>query len=61
MAKPNWHEDFILHLASVFRPKIYVELGLYKCDLFNKMEEFTDQLIGVDIDADVEKYMVSSP
>ncbi|TYR75829.1 class I SAM-dependent methyltransferase [Rossellomorea vietnamensis] len=61
MAKPNWHEDFILHLASVIRPKTYVELGLYRCELFNKMAEFSDQLVGVDINAGAGKYMLNSP
>ncbi len=33
--KENWHEDFIINLAAQFRPKVYVELGLYQCELFN--------------------------
>lgn len=61
MAKPNWHEDFILHLASVIRPKTYVELGLFRCELFNKMAEFSDQLVGVDINAGAGKYMLDAP
>lgn len=61
MAKQNWHEDFILHLASVIRPKTYVELGLFRCELFNKMAEFSDQLVGVDINAGAEKYMLKAP
>ncbi len=56
----NWHEDFIIHLASIIRPRIYVELGLYHCDLFNKMIPFVDQLIGVDINPEVGKYMQKS-
>lgn len=60
LAKPgqeDWHENFILHLASIIRPKIYVELGLYKCELFNRIIPYADKLIGVDILSDVEKYM----
>jgi len=45
----NWHEDFIVHLASLVRPKVYVELGLYHCALFNRIIPFAEQLIGVDI------------
>jgi cephalosporin hydroxylase len=61
VAKLNWHEDFILHLASVIRPKTYVELGLFRCELFNKMAEFSDQLVGVDINAGAGKYMLDVP
>lgn len=45
----NWHEDFIVHLASIFRPKTYVELGIYKCELFNRVLPYSEKLIGVDI------------
>ncbi len=44
----NWHEDFIVHLARVYRPKVYVELGLYQCVLFNRMIPYAEKLIGVD-------------
>jgi len=33
----NWHEEFIELLAAVIRPKVYVELGLYECVVFNKL------------------------
>ena len=33
----NWHEDFIVHLAKVLKPNVYVELWLYKCELFNRI------------------------
>lgn len=45
----DWHEDFIVHLASVVRPKVYVELGLFKCALFNRMIPYSERLIGVDV------------
>lgn len=53
----NWHEDFIIHLASIIRPKIYLELGLYKCELFNKIIPFADKLIGVDVSLESKRYM----
>lgn len=56
----NWHED-IINLASVVRPKVYVELGLYHCTLFNRVIDYADQLIGVDINEDAGKYMIKSP
>lgn len=56
----NWHEQFIIHLAKILRPKVYIELGLYKCKLFNKLIPFCDKLIGVDINRDSGKYIKSS-
>lgn len=57
----NWHEDFIVHLASLIRPKVYVELGLFQCALFNRIIPFAEQLIGVDITPESGNYMQSSP
>ena len=28
----NWHVDFLLNLASILKPSVYAELGLYKCE-----------------------------
>lgn len=53
----NWHEDFIVHVAQITRPKVYVELGLYHCELFNRIIPYAGKLMGVDIDQRVEKYM----
>ncbi|AFM39683.1 hypothetical protein Desaci_0621 [Desulfosporosinus acidiphilus SJ4] len=56
----NWHEDFIVHLASVVQPKVYVELGLCRCALFNRIIPYAEQLIGVDINSDAGGYMEAS-
>ena len=56
----EWHHEFILHLASILRPKIYIELGLRQCPLFNRMIPFADKLIGVDIDLRAGTYMTQS-
>jgi len=53
----NWHEDFIVHLASIIRPRVYVELGLYQCTVFNRIIPYAEQLIGVDISPEAGKYM----
>ncbi len=53
----NWHENFIVHLASLIQPKVYVELGLYQCELFNRIIPFAGRLIGVDIDPKAGTYM----
>lgn len=53
----NWHENLIVHLASILRPKVYVELGLYHCKLFNRVVPFTKTAIGVDSEASAGTYM----
>lgn len=44
----------------ILRPKIYVELGLYQCELFNRVIPFADKLIGVDIAPEAGKFMKRS-
>ena len=56
----KWHQDLILHLASIFRPKLYVEVGIHHCGLFNRMVPFASRLIGVDANPDSAKYMMRS-
>lgn len=53
----KWHQDFILHLASLFRPNVYVEVGIHHCGLFNRMIPYASRLIGVDANPDSAKYM----
>lgn len=60
LIKLNWHEDFIVHLAGVIQPKVYVELGLYRCYLFNRIIPFAEQLIGIDISAEAGQSMQQS-
>ncbi|WP_230969329.1 class I SAM-dependent methyltransferase [Nitrogeniibacter aestuarii] len=45
----KWHQDFILHMASVVRPERYLEVGIFRCGLFNQMIPFAGKLTGVDI------------
>jgi predicted O-methyltransferase YrrM len=56
----NWHEDFIPRLANIIRPKVYCELGLYQCVVFNKIIPYSEKLIGVDVNPDAGKYMHKS-
>ena len=55
--RENWHVNFILHMASILRPNCYVELGLYQCELFNKMIPYCEKLYGVDIVESVSSHM----
>jgi predicted O-methyltransferase YrrM len=57
----NWHEDFIVHLANRLRPKVYVELGLYQCALFNRIVPYAEKLIGVDTVESAGNHMRKSP
>lgn len=59
-APENWHESFIEHLASILKPRVYVELGLYRCELFNRIISHAQRLIGVDINAEVGIWMAKS-
>lgn len=54
----NWHENFIVEISKVLRPKVYVELGLYKSALFNKMIPYCGKLIGVEIKKELEPFMI---
>jgi predicted O-methyltransferase YrrM len=56
----NWHEDFIVELAKVVKPRVYCELGLYQCTLFNRILPYADKLIGVDIEKSAGEYMKNS-
>lgn len=53
----SWHEDFIVHLARILQPKVYVELGLYQCALFNRIAPMTEKSIGVDTEASAGRFM----
>ena len=58
---PKWHQGLIVHLASIMRPEVYVELGIFRCGLFNQVVPFTMRAIGVDADPEAGKYMTRSP
>lgn len=53
----NWHVNFIEHIAKVYKPEVYVELGLYQCELFNKIAPYANTLFGVDISKEAGLYM----
>lgn len=56
----NWHVHFITLTAKTMKPKVYVELGIYKCELFNKLIPYCEQLYGIDLNQDSEKYLKSN-
>lgn len=57
----KWHQNFILHLASVLRPENYLEIGIYRCGLFNQMLPYAKKLTGVDVSPEAGRSMVTNP
>ena len=43
------HSEFIAHLANIYRPRTYIELGLYEGETLQKVQPFAQQCIGIDI------------
>jgi len=43
------YRDLLVMLAKMFRPKVYVELGVKSCYTFNAMLPYVDEAYGVDI------------
>ena len=56
----NCHEAFIVHLARLVRPKLFVKLGLFQCVLFNQMTPYAEKSIGVDILPEAGNYIRKS-
>jgi len=45
------HPDFISILASIYKPKVYVELGLYQGETLSKTQPFVEKGYGVDMNS----------
>ena len=43
------HTQVIAMLARIYKPEVYLELGVYECETFKLVEEVCDYCIGVDI------------
>lgn len=56
----NGQEDFIVNLARLVRPKLFVKLGLFDCVLFNKITPYAEKSIGVDIQPNAGNYIKRS-
>jgi predicted O-methyltransferase YrrM len=57
----TWHVDFIVALATVVRPNVYVELGVHKAELFNLVIPYAEQLVGVDVDPKSATFIRRAP
>lgn len=56
-----WHLDVVPALARVFRPALYVELGVQRAELFNRVFPYAGQLIGVDCDPRAAEHITKAP
>ena len=57
----RWHVDFIVALARILCPAVYVELGVHRAELFNQVIPYARQLIGVDVDGQSADYILKAP
>lgn len=56
----NCNEAFIVHLARLVRPKLFVKFGLFQCVLFNQIAPYAEKSIGVDIQPEAGNYIRQS-
>jgi hypothetical protein len=47
------HSDFIALLAKIYKPKVYVELGLYEGESLRKIQPFIEKGYGVDMNKNI--------
>jgi len=43
------HSDFLETMAKIYKPNLYIELGLYEGETWNKVRKYCKNSIGVDI------------
>lgn len=56
----DWHSDVLETFVRILRPKVYVELGVYRCETFNRLQKFSFSSYGVDIDVSAGRFMKGS-
>jgi hypothetical protein len=56
----KWHLDLVVSLASILTPRNYLEIGIHKCGLFNRLIPYCDSLTGVDLNPRAVDYMAKS-
>jgi len=53
----DFHVDLVVHLASILRPDVYVELGVHKGETFNRTRVFSKEGYAVDINESSKNYL----
>lgn len=46
----EWHADVLEDFVRVLKPRVYVELGVYQCTTFNRIQKFCSSSFAIDID-----------
>lgn len=53
----DWHSDVLEGFARILRPNVYVELGVYQCTTFNRVQRYCSTSFAVDIDISAERFV----
>ena len=56
----KWHLDFIVHLVRVLKPQKYLEIGIYRAGLINRLIPLIPEITAVDVDPESGKFIESS-
>ncbi len=56
----KWHLDFIVHLVRVLKPRKYLEIGIYRAGLINRLIHLIPEITAVDIDPNSREFIKSS-
>ena len=57
----GWHGGILEYLAKLLKPRVYVELGMGGCRIFNRIVPLAKHSFGVDLDANCKHRMINSP
>ena len=57
----QWHTEFIVLLARLLKPNLYVELGIRHCETLNVVIPYAKRLIGVDTNPECASHMLYAP
>lgn len=55
----KWHLDFIVHLVTILKPEKYLEIGVYRAGLINRLTHLIPEIVAVDIDPRAKSYIES--
>ena len=56
----KWHLDFIVQLVRVLKPQKYLEIGIYRAGLINRLIPLIPEITAVDVDPESGKFIESS-
>ena len=56
----KWHLDFVVGLVRLLKPKNYLEVGVYRGGLFNRVVPFVERATAIDVDLESKKFISRS-